>query len=159
MSSCFLLLINSGYYCVQTGISELDQLPGVVFLKKNKYMYVWVYIYASISLQHIFTIPSQFKLPIYNTLYFTHFIINDGGFKLAGGNILLSNTSFSPNLVQHYHPRYVWHTFEWAWILFVYLRTNFICIFCKLSVNIRGAWHVSVHGVAKSWTGLSNWTT
>ena len=69
VSSCFLLLITCGYYCVQTGIGKLDQLPGVVFLKKNKYMCVWVHIYASISLQHIFKIRSQLKLPIYNTLY------------------------------------------------------------------------------------------
>lgn len=32
----FLLLIMYGYYCVQTGISELDQLPGVSFSKEKE---------------------------------------------------------------------------------------------------------------------------
>lgn len=36
VSSCFLLLIMYGYYCVQTGISELDQLPGVSFSKEKE---------------------------------------------------------------------------------------------------------------------------
>ena len=27
------------------------------------------------------------------------------------------------------------------------------------TVKDRGAWHAAVHGVAKSWTWLSNWTT
>ena len=31
----------------------------------------------------------------------------------------------------------------------------------KLQVMVKGreAWHAAVHGVAKSWTGLSDWTT
>ena len=33
--------------------------------------------------------------------------------------------------------------------------------FSKLQVMVKGreAWHAAVHGVAKSWTGLSDWTT
>ena len=32
---------------------------------------------------------------------------------------------------------------------------------CKIweTVEDRGAWHAAVHGVAKNWTWLSNWTT
>ena len=42
-----------------------------------------------------------------------------------------------------------WHLTQWTRI-----SANFGRI-----VEDRGAWHVAVHGVTKSWTGLSEWTS
>lgn len=83
----------------------------------------------SISLQHTFKIPSQFKLPVYNTLYFTHSVISHGDIKLTDGSILLSNTSFPPIWFSSVIPDMYDLPLSELEYFSIYLRTNFICIF------------------------------